>query len=368
MRDLAKIAKIQAINPIEGYDRVELATVENYPVIVQKGLYEPGDLVVYVGYDTLLPIRDEFEFLRKSSYSKMYDMFRIRNMSMCGVYSSGIVFSLDILPANVRQAEGVDVSEVLGIQKYDPEIAADVKVSYLPPKRFKWINKKMGRYAWYRKLFFVKVGGGNYPETVSKSDETNIEKIFGHLKEKHPISRYYVTEKMEGMAGAWLLRGRKREYRVYSHNTSRSTGNHDAWGRAGIAYNLEKILRSEKENYAIQGELVGPGIQGNIYKLPTVVLFVYKVTNVTTGKALNAVELEQFCSKHKLSMVPVIEWDVPLKKTLDEMLTHCEGKSVVGDNPEREGLVWRNMLDQNIGCKCKSRSYQAKFKGNKVTE
>lgn len=64
LRDLSIIAKIQEINPIPNYDRVELATVENYPVIVQKGLYRPGDLCVYVFYDTLLPVRKEFESLR----------------------------------------------------------------------------------------------------------------------------------------------------------------------------------------------------------------------------------------------------------------------------------------------------------------
>ena len=57
IHDLATISVIQDIRPIEGKDRIELATVENYNSIVQKGEYKAGDKVIYIYYDSILPVR-----------------------------------------------------------------------------------------------------------------------------------------------------------------------------------------------------------------------------------------------------------------------------------------------------------------------
>jgi hypothetical protein len=367
MRDLAVIARIQKIEAIPNYDRVELATVENYPVIVKKDEFDVGDLCVYVYYDTLLPIKPEFEFLRKNSYSKMYNMFRIRNMKMCGVYSSGIVFPLSILPSTVKIKEGVDVSDVLGIKKYDPEEAQEMKYQNKQVKHCA-LYYVFAKYKWFRKLFLKRKYVVSYPETIVKSDETNIEKIFNHLKTHCDNHKYYVTEKMEGQAGTWLLLGKKRKYCVYSHNTARNPKGDGNWEKVGKMYFLEHELRSEKKNYAIQGEICGPNIQGNIYKLPMLQLFVYKVTEVDTGRALNFQELVDFCKRHALPMVPVLRKDVKLLDTVEDMLADCEGHSIYGKDIPREGVVWRSMTDQSVGCKAKSRSYQLWFAGNKKTE
>ena len=351
MRDLAKIATIQKIESIPNYDRVELATVENYPVIVQKGQFAVGDLCVYVFYDTLLPIKPEFEFLRKNSYSKLYNMFRIRNMKMCGVYSSGLVLPLSVLPKALYQMDD-DVTDILGVKKYDPEALVEATQ-----------RKKHSRlWYWIMKLFKRKKA--EYP--VAKSDEINVEKIFGYLFGKHPCTPFYVTEKMEGQSGTWLLN--KKKYRVYSHNAERSTKDNNTWAMVGKMYDIENILRSEKTEYAIQGEICGGSIQKNIYRFSQYRLFVFKVTEVKTGKALQFKELVEFCKKHNLEMVPVLYTSKQLYPTVDEMLADCEGVSVYGDNVPREGLVWRSMTDQNIGCKCKSRKYQMWFSGNKETE
>jgi len=365
-RDLAIVTRVQKIEPIPNYDRVVKATIENYPVIVQKDQFKEGDLCVYVREDSLLPVKPEFEFLRKNSYSKLYNGFRIRNMKMCGMYSSGIAFSLSILPEGFQPEEGDDVTDLLEVRKYDPEelqemVQVQNKVKnqiLLFLMRFKWFRKL------YAKLFGKKVR--QYPETVQKSDETNIEKLFNSYKTQRPDEEFYVTEKMEGSAGAWMLYGKRRKYLVFSHNAICSSKDNNTWAKVGRMYNLEKILRSEKRNLCIQGEVCGPNIQKNIYGFDDLRLFVYKVTDVDTGEALNYRDLVNFCSKHDLDMVPVLYENRLLLDTLDDMLKDCEGKSVLADVP-REGLVWRSMIDQNIGFKCKSRAYQLWFAGNKET-
>ena len=121
MRELAVIARIEKLEPIAKKDRIELATVQNYPVIVQKGVHKVGDLVVYVFYDAVLPQKPEFEFLRARCWSNLYQGFRIKNMAMGGVYSSGIIFPLSILPDGFDVKEGKNVEKELGVVKYDPE-------------------------------------------------------------------------------------------------------------------------------------------------------------------------------------------------------------------------------------------------------
>jgi hypothetical protein len=364
MRELAKIAKIQAIEPIKDKDRIELATIENYPVIVQKGEYKVGDLAVYVFYDTVLPQRKEFEFLRARCWSELYQGFRIRNMSMAGVYSSGIIFPLSILPKEVKVEEGLEVSKILEIRKYDPEEIAERQQG--TPKKRPFGYKYLSKYRWYRKLFLRKKPTINYPHTVKKSDEDNIEKVFGIMQGLAKDHDFYITEKMEGQAGTWMLQGKKRKYMVFSRNTNRPPNGDGTWERVGRQYGLERILRKHKQNLAIQGEICGPGIQGNIYEFDKLRLFVYKVTNTDTGEAMNYLWLEQFCRNHGLEMVPVVAVAEKLPSTYMEIINQADGQSTHG-GVLREGVVWRSMTDQNISFKAKSREYAGWFEGRNKT-
>lgn len=375
MRELAKIARVQKIEPITGKDRIELATVENYPVIVQKDEFKAGDLVVYVFYDTVLPVRPEFEFLRARCWSELYQGFRIRNMSMAGVYSSGIVFSLSILPVGCKVVEDKDVSDVLGIRKYDPEalreereLAATTGKKHKHSAMWHWLT----RFPFFRRLMTGKKRASvAYPSTVKKSDEENIEKLFDMLKEQHPVARYYVSEKIEGQAMTAMLYGKRRTYLVFSRNTARNPKGSGNWETVARLQNLEAILRSEAENYAIQGEICMDGVQGNIYGFKSPQFFVYKVTNTNTGVALNFPDLVAFCKKHGLTMVPVIKADVQLPNTLKEVLADCEGYSVFTNNGKqvlREGVVWRSMTNQELSFKAKSRTYAAWFESGRKTE
>jgi len=82
-RKLATIRQITNIRPIDGADMIELATVGGWNVVVGKDVgHKVGDMVVYCEIDSFLPIKDEFEFLRKSSFKKMGDQegFRLKTI------------------------------------------------------------------------------------------------------------------------------------------------------------------------------------------------------------------------------------------------------------------------------------------------
>lgn len=61
----------------------KLMTFANTIYIVKKDEFKVGDLCVYVEIDSVLPEREEFEFLRDKN-------FRIKTMKMAGVISQGI--------------------------------------------------------------------------------------------------------------------------------------------------------------------------------------------------------------------------------------------------------------------------------------
>jgi len=101
-RKLAEIAKIESIKPIEGADKLELAAIRGWNIVVQKGLHKVGDLVVYFSIDSLLPELPEFEFLRKNCYVKASNSvygagFRLRTIKLRGITSQGLILSLNQL-------------------------------------------------------------------------------------------------------------------------------------------------------------------------------------------------------------------------------------------------------------------------------
>ena len=109
VRKLASIQIITDLKPIEGKDRIVLATVLGWSVIVKKDEFNIGDKCIYIEIDSLLPEKPEFEFLRNKK-------FRIKTMKLGNTYSQGIVFPLSILPQNKTYQIGDDVTDILGIK------------------------------------------------------------------------------------------------------------------------------------------------------------------------------------------------------------------------------------------------------------
>ena len=149
-RKLASVQRIASIRPIEGADAIEVARINNWDVVVKKNEFKEGELCVYFEIDSFLPIREEFEFLRKSSFKKMGDQegFRLKTIRLRGQVSQGLVVPITILNGDyiigISQQphgdqlqlgpyddalvieEGADVTELLGVEKYEPPIPAEL--------------------------------------------------------------------------------------------------------------------------------------------------------------------------------------------------------------------------------------------------
>jgi RNA ligase (TIGR02306 family) len=121
-KPLAYTVEISGLKPIEGKDRIELATFRDsgWRVIFDKGRFRVGDRAVYIETGSILPDKPCFEFLKKRCWSPKYNGCRIRTIRMGGVYSEGILFGFDQLgiePANSR-----DLTDAIGIRRIEDEI------------------------------------------------------------------------------------------------------------------------------------------------------------------------------------------------------------------------------------------------------
>src|SRR5690606_32082288 len=98
-RKLASIVTIENLSPIPEADLIEVATVKGWKVVVKKNEFEVGDLAVYCEIDSFLPIREEFEFLRKTSYRKMRGIegFRLKTIKLRGQISQGLLLPMSLL-------------------------------------------------------------------------------------------------------------------------------------------------------------------------------------------------------------------------------------------------------------------------------
>ena len=354
--DLAVISKIQNIEPIEGKDRIELATVQNYKSVIQKGEFNVGDSVIYVFYDAILPQREEFEFLRKRCWSPKYQGFRIRPMKLGNVISEGLVLPMSVLPSNKKFKVGDVVTDELGIALYDPEYNPSK-----PKPEPKGLFKALMRIKAFRKLYnswlaYKKAHNSKgYPDWIVKSDEDNIEKLWDSLKDRPEV--FILTEKVEGMSTTFAIE--KGKFKVYSHNWLVKDG---AWVEYAKKHDIEGKLRKVCKNWgykslAIQGELVGPSIQKNIYNLKDFDFYMFggyfaDKVKFTWNKTCDiAKELGE-------KTVPFIRTDyIRNFRDVDSIVKDADGISKIYKT-KREGIVWRTD-DGDIHFKSKSRDYKA---------
>lgn len=311
MRKLASIRTISALNPIEGADRIEVATIDGWNVVVNKGIHTVGELIVYFEIDSLLPIRGEFEFLRKSSYIKLNDGtegFRLKTIRLRGQVSQGLVTPLSVLPTGNWNI-GDDVTDVLGVIKYEAPIPANLSGT-------------------------VK---GNFPSFIQKTDEERAQN-FSKDWIKFKNYKYFVTEKLDGTSFTCYLRD--DEFGVCTRNLDIKRDEEQTHWRVAIQNDIENKLRKLGRNLAIQGEIIGEGIQKNPYRLKGHKLFVFNIFDIDKYEYLSKIEASLITESLGLESVPVISREMELPNDIDEALKMAEGKSVINGTTEREGFVW----------------------------
>lgn len=330
-RKLASVVIVEDIIPIEGADVIEQVKIKGWSVVAKKGEFKIGEKAIYVEVDSFLPIKEEYEFLRKSSYKKMGDLegFRLKTIKLRGVLSQGLLLPIADSNAVKESLEiGQDVSESLGIVKYEPPIPAELS----------GLMK------------------GNFPAFLQKTDEERIQNLVD-VYENFKKSKFYVTEKLDGSSATYYVNN--GVFGVCSRNIELLENEGNSFWKYAREIDLEWKLRDLDRNICLQGELIGEGIQGNPYKLKGQTVKFFNVFDIDEQKRLSTAEFRQLIQYLDLETVPFVMLEYSLPETAQELLEYAEGKSILNNNTEREGLVFRNE-SQTISFKAISNKFLLK--------
>ena len=354
-RKLATIREIDEIREHTNADSLELAIIGGWQVIVKKGEFKEGDLCVYFEIDSVLPCLPEFEFLRKGYYVKKDwlvsernpdgDGFRLKTIRLRGELSQGLIvggvrtdhtgtyynyFEGDI-ETTYNVVEGQDVTDFFGVVKWDPPLHSSLQ----------------GK------------ARGNFPSFIPKTNQERIQNLKKQVLGEWNDKMFEVTMKMDG--SSTTVYNKSGYVGICSRNFDLDINDDNAENsfiRAAIDSGLVGALESYGAQVAVQGELMGPGVQGNRENFKELRIYMFDVWLIDEQRYMNAYERDAFLTtmiEHganpwRFIDAPLVGFYSPASVGgMEELLNFARGPSLVHNI--REGVVWKCVDDPSISFK-----------------
>lgn len=355
-RKLVTIRRIKDLLPIKDADRIQLAIVDGWKTIVQKGAFNVGDYGIYFEIDSLLNLDDErFSFIQTTKTMDGVKSRYLRTIRLRGEISQGLIMpisSIEEIDSIVNgQPENFldhDFADSIGVIKYEEP---DNDPS----------GEKMSSFPFY----------------IEKTGEDRIQNVYEKLKERYEDVEFYPTLKMDGSSmtvcyvnnpayfigqdGIDRFENMKEQTWVASHRQVirkpqpdpetgilRKNAFYDTYEKSGLADKLADWCIKNSKQIAIQGELLGPKIQKNYEKFEKNTFRAFYVYFIDEARRATPAEFDKICKELDIETVKIYE---PIKvfkvfNSVDEILKFAEGISEQG--VEREGLVFKaNVLDES---------------------
>ncbi len=341
MRHLATVRKIDEVLPIEGADAIVLVKIDGWQCVALKNEFKVNDNCVYFEIDSFVPLCPQVEHLRSKAFKRMGDKegIRIKTIKLRGQLSQGLALPLSAFPDAMTafhktrlydpDERHFDVSEILGVEKYElpvpTQLAGQVK--------------------------------GNFPTFVPKTDQERCQNMGKDIFVANADAFYEVTMKLDGTSFTAYhtldkdgVCGRNWDLDIEGNETNSLV-------RMYLDSGLDAVLRELGRDIAVQGELIGPGIQKNREQLTATKLFVFDMYDIAKGAYLTPAERHAVMAelwdmgldKEMVDHVPVIAHSANLFDTLgitnvDQLLKFAEGPSI--KHAIREGLVFKRLDGQ----------------------
>ena len=319
-RKMATVRKIDEIRPIKDADAIEAAVIGGWVVVIKKGEFKAGDLAVYLEIDSWVP-HAIAPFLSKGQEPREYNGVkgeRLRTVKLRGQVSQGLLLPIETaFPGSDHRfwwsQVNVDISERLGIQKWEApipaQLAGDVE--------------------------------GVFPTVIPKTDQERIQNLTEELKtwQSNSAFTWEVTEKLDGSSMTVFVHGEREG--VCSRNWAlKETAGNTLWSVARRERLIEKV-RQTGRNLALQGELIGEGIQGNPYKIKGQDFLLFDIYDIDRGEYLGPFERRVFADTHGIKHVPVLATEMVIEEWVTGLLTMADGVSTLNPKTNREGLVFK---------------------------
>lgn len=335
-RALASVKRIDSIEAIPEADSIEVAVIGGWKVVTRKGEFSSGDLGIFVEIDAFVPTALA-PFLSKGKEPRVFNGVqgeRLKTIRLRGQISQGLLIKPEIDPAKgyfwntsdgnrLILSEGDDLTELLGILKWEA------------PEEFARNNAK-----------------GSFPYFIPKTDQERVQNLSRQLaKWKEEDELWEVTEKLDGSSMTVFFHDGK--FGVCSRNLELKFDEEfqGTFWKAALALNLDTSLPNYCETFgkslAIQGELIGPGIQKNPYGLDKHEFRVFDVFDIGEQKYWNPEMRLGLCYTLLLPHVPTgqrtLRWVYGGQFDMQSLLNFADGESAVGSvKAKREGIVFKN--------------------------
>lgn len=334
MRKLASVQEIIDVVPITKADRIELATVLGWQVVIGKGEFKKGDRVVYCEIDSIFPK----ELAEKIGFTDKY----LKTRRFRGVYSQGMCLPLSAIPSGNGNSfkVGDDVTELLGITKHEADERNDNQWEKKQRPNKWYMRFAAGRWFW--KKFLYKPISAPFPtDLVPKTDETRVQ-VLQDILDKYAGVPCDITEKVDGSSITFWL-DKQDKLHVCSRNR-------EILNTEDFMYQTVEKLRSKimalPLNVIMQGEIIGPGIQGNKYNLDDYRILLYQCYMPNVGY-LAPLTFRSIAYDAGLECVPRIEGKHVLERSIEYYVSLSKGTSQLADVP-REGIVIRPLSNVTV--------------------
>lgn len=395
VRELAYVVKIDNILPIEGADRVELACVGGWRIMVKKNQFKVGDYAIYFEIDSKVPEEEPFMFLAPKHFKVKTQKYFKGTILSQGLLMSfddfkdekgnapSWVMSLEARVAAKKEIEHEGLTEVIGVtyaveEDNKRKAKSDDKYKKMAQRRPNIFKKPWARWMmkreWGRKVMFFFFGKkkdkkSGWPNWVSKTDEERVQNMPWILEDK---SEWIATEKVDGTSTTATYKKtgrRKHEYYICSRNVVFDKPDKNCFYETNVytemseKYHFEEVLADIVEKYnlewaTLQGETYGAGIQKREYGLKGHDFCGFNLIFSDRGR-LNSVEAKKIMEEYNIPWVPIINEHFILPDTVEELLKIATDKSAI-DGGMREGLVFRS-VDGTKSFKAVSNEFLMKY-------
>lgn len=348
MRKMASIRSIDNIEPITGADSIEVATVGGWKVVVKKGEFKTNDLVVYLEIDSWVPT-SLAPFLSKGKEPKVFNGVegeRLRTVKLRGQISQGLLLPIDCTTISdgegnvISVSEGDDVTEFLGIQKWERPLPTQLRGQ----------------------------AKGNFPSFIRKTDQERCQNLQKNIFVDWKDLEWEISLKLDGSSLTGYYNN--GETGICSRNLELMDNDENSGNSFIQTFNssgLKDAIKSIGRNVAVQGEMMGEKIQGNRENLTGTILFIFDVFDIDNQQYMTPQDRLEFINLlfkngYTGDIAPILNSKTTLHNigisNITDLLSFADGESI--NNPVREGVVFKCVTNGDISFKAISNKFLLK--------
>jgi hypothetical protein len=352
--ETTQIIKIDEI----GFNNLELVFTFGYQTICEKGKFAVGQEIIFIHNDILVDINHEIfsflkDFVKKSEYKDGW--YLVQTNIIKGYYSDGIILSPDTL---IKYNLTLDTLPIKKYSKPYEQLIANYEMNYTNSNQSQQIEKSIEIPS------FLNLRPGNFPDKlIPRTDEFHIKT---NNKLINLLAKYncYYTVKLDGSSMTIIYDSVTKKFTICSRNLTlcepdnpmvkftvkliQEQNLEEKFKQIIEEINGENSYMSEQFLICVQGEYVGPKVNGNQMQLTSDDFYMFSVRiviqqdesaldtpvarrwqkhglaqNLYKGYFLDYDKLISFSQRTNIKMVPILDLTQEQSSSLEALTNYC---------------------------------------------